>query len=65
VGEDGLDGERVLDAGDNAQLAATARPSEDIEGEQEAVVVGGRGGASSAGVAADLQEAKALLDELA
>ena len=33
VGEDGLDGEGVLDAGDNAQPAATARASEDIEGE--------------------------------
>ena len=33
VGEDGLDGEGVLDAGDNAQRAATARASEDIEGE--------------------------------
>ena len=33
VGEDGLDGEGVLDGGDNAQPAATARTSEDIEGE--------------------------------
>jgi len=33
VGEDGQDGEGVLDAGDNAQPAATARASEDIEGE--------------------------------
>jgi hypothetical protein len=33
VGEDGLDGEGVLDGGDNAQPAATAGTSEDIEGE--------------------------------
>jgi hypothetical protein len=30
VGEDGLDGEGVLDGGDNAQPAATAGTSEDI-----------------------------------
>jgi hypothetical protein len=33
VGEDGLDGEGVLDGGDNTQPAATAGTSEDIEGE--------------------------------
>jgi hypothetical protein len=33
VGEDGLDGEGVLDGGDNAQPAATAGTSGDIEGE--------------------------------
>jgi hypothetical protein len=33
VGEDGLDREGVLDGGDNAQPAATAGTSEDIEGE--------------------------------
>ena len=32
VGEEGLDGEGVLDTGDNAQPAATARPSEEIHG---------------------------------
>ena len=33
MGEDGLDGEGVLDGGDNAQPAATAGTSEDIERE--------------------------------
>jgi hypothetical protein len=33
VGEDGLDGEGVLDGGDNTQPAATAGTSENIEGE--------------------------------
>lgn len=33
VGEDGLDDEGVLDGGDNAQPAATAGTSVDIEGE--------------------------------
>ena len=33
VGEDGLDGEGVLDGGDNTQPAATAGTNENIEGE--------------------------------
>jgi hypothetical protein len=44
VGEEGLDGEGVLDAGDNAQPAATARASEDIQGARaEAASLAGEG----------------------
>jgi hypothetical protein len=58
VGEDGLDGEGVLEAGDDAQPAATARASEDIEGEHAVHQLGPGPGARGDGSAgAGLEDA--------